>query len=49
MDSPFDGGFLARASTFPRSDYPRSSQILRRTASLPHEQESTGSFTWSDS
>ena len=24
MDSPFDGGFLAGASPFPRSDYPRS-------------------------
>ena len=24
MDSPFVGGFLAGASTFPRSDYPRS-------------------------
>ena len=24
INSPFDGGFLAGASTFPRSDYPRS-------------------------
>ena len=24
MDSPFNGGFLAGACPFPRSDYPRS-------------------------